>query len=493
MRVFSIITALIVAATLYAFVMERDRLMALAGDAPSDVQANGRGDTQVSEGPDTRVRVMVLQSLAQDVDSAVLLRGETEALRQIEVRSETSGKVISEPLRKGALVEQGQLLCEIDPGTRRVTLAEAEARLAEARANVPTSQARILEAQAAIPAAEANLKQAQARVPEAEAGLATARAKLPEAEARLVEAEARVKEAEINLNAAKKLAESGYAAQTRLANAEAAFEAAKAGVKTALSGLKAAESGIEGAKSQIQNATAGVESARSQVESARAALQSARSGEESAQSGIQAAEAGVASANKEIERVSIHAPFGGLLETDTAELGALMQPGSACGTVIQLQPIKLVGFAPETQVARIETGAMAGARLVDGREVVGQVTFVSRSADPVTRTFRVELEVDNSDLSIRDGQTAEIAIQAEGVKAHLLPQSSLTLDNEGRLGVRIVDEGSKALFQEITLLRDTRDGIWVTGLGAKADVIILGQEYVTDGVAVAPHFEEVTQ
>ncbi|MCT4608048.1 MAG: efflux RND transporter periplasmic adaptor subunit [Pelagimonas sp.] len=491
MRIFSILTALIVAGVLYLFVMERETLLAYANaETPSD-QAAPEGET--TEAATGGVLVMARHSTAQIVDNAVLLRGETEAIRQIEVRSETSGKVVSDPLRKGTLVDQGQLLCEIDPGTRQVSLAEAQARLAEAKANVPTSRARILEAQAAIPAAEANLKQAQARVPEAEAGLASARARLPEAEARLLEAEARVKEAEINLNAAKKLAESGFAAQTRLANAEAAFESSKAGVKSALSALKAAESGIEGAKSQIQNAQAGVESARSQVESARAALQSAKSGEESAQSGIQAAEAGVASAEKEIERVSIHAPFGGLLETDTAELGALMQPGAACGTVIQLQPIKIVGFAPETEVTRIKLGAMSGARLVDGREVAGEVTFVSRRADPVTRTFRVELEVDNADLSIRDGQTAEIAISSEGAPAHLLPQSALTLNDDGQLGVRTVDGNSQALFMPVKLLRDTREGVWLTGLPETVDVILLGQEYVTDGVPVTASFEEVDQ
>jgi multidrug efflux system membrane fusion protein len=136
---------------------------------------------------------------------------------------------------------------------------------------------------------------------------------------------------------------------------------------------------------------------------------------------------------------------------------------------------------------------MSGARLVDGREVAGEVTFVSRRADPVTRTFRVELEVDNADLSIRDGQTAEIAISSEGAPAHLLPQSALTLNDDGQLGVRTVDGNSQALFMPVKLLRDTREGVWLTGLPETVDVILLGQEYVTDGVPVTASFEEVDQ
>nr|WP_276612525.1 HlyD family efflux transporter periplasmic adaptor subunit [Pseudorhodobacter turbinis] len=91
--------------------------------------------------------------------------------------------------------------------------------------------------------------------------------------------------------------------------------------------------------------------------------------------------------------MTLSAPFDGLLETDTAELGALLQPGSSCATVIQLDPIKMVGFLAETDVDKVSVGAMAQARLASGREAVGRVTFLSRSADPLTRTFRVEVTV----------------------------------------------------------------------------------------------------
>ncbi len=683
MRVLPILTAVLVAVTLYALVFERDRLLGFAQeatpaailaedgtatDAPPIVDAAAaeaaeRAAEDADEGglPDGVVRVMAQHSVAEEVDSAVILRGETEALREVEVRAETDGKIVSEPLRRGAFVEAGQLLCEIDPGTRGVSRQEAEARLAEARsrlpesrarlaeaeaqipaarariaeaeagvpaaeaglaearaglpaaqarlieaqarvpeaearlveararvpavearleearARVPEAQARLAEAEARVPAAEAALKEAEARVPAAEAALREAEARAPEATARIAEAEARVREAEINLNAAQSLSQDGFSSQTRLAAAEAVFEASKAQLQTAKSGVEGASAGIEAAKgtvegaraavesaksqvaaakagiasaasqirnaeagvqsaqsdveaakagvqaaqSQLENARAGIETARSQIEGSSAAVESAlsriegaraavisanaqlegalagvesaRSGEENALAGIQAAQAGLAAADKEIERLQVHAPFGGLLETDTAELGALMQPGSACATVIQLDPIKIVAFVPETEVSRVNLGARAGARLTDAREVVGEVTFVSRSADPVTRTFRIELTVANDDLSIRDGQTAEIAIEADGAPAHFLPSSALTLNDEGALGVRTVTTDDTAKFLPVTLVRDTREGVWLAGLPDQVDVITVGQEFVTDGVTVAPSFEEVIQ
>ena len=123
---------------------------------------------------------------------------------------------------------------------------------------------------------------------------------------------------------------------------------------------------------------------------------------------------------------------------------------------------------------------------------MGTVSFVSRSADPTTRTFRVEIEVENADLSIRDGQTAEIGIQADGESAHLLPQSALTLDDAGQLGVRLVRD-ARAAFAPVSVLRDAPDGIWIVGLPAEAEVIVVGQEFVTDGVAVDVTYREASK
>ncbi len=287
---------------------------------------------------------------------------------------------------------------------------------------------------------------------QASAQLIEARARVPEAKARLTQAQAQLSEARINQNASAKLSDSGFASTTRVANAEA-------NVATAL-----------------------------------AAVESARAGLQAAQAGIEAAQAAVATAEKEIERLTITAPFAGLLESDTAELGALLQPGELCATVIQLNPIKLVAFVPETEVARVKLGASATATFATGQSgVTGKVTFLSRSADPTTRTFRVEVEVDNADQAISDGQTVDIQIAGEGTMAHLLPQSALTLNDDGILGIRAVNADAIVEFYPVTLLKDTSKGIWVGGLPESVDVIVLGQEYVIAGVKVDPTYGKLGQ
>jgi multidrug efflux system membrane fusion protein len=413
MKPFPIIVAALVCVTLYFVILDRETLVNFAsGFGPDDsaaVMEEEAGPPVAAEvDSDTRVHVTARRSEAQVAENAVLLRGRTEALRQVDVAAETSGRIVSDPLRAGAFVEEGTVMCEIAPGTRLSALAEAEA------------------------------------------GLATAQARLPEAEAQLAGARAQLAAAEIAANAASRLSESGFGSETRAASATAARE------------------------------------------SALAAIQSAQAGVSQAQSGIRSAEAAVTRAEEEIERLTITAPFSGYLESDTAELGALMQPGALCATIIQLDPIKLVGFVPEAQVDRVELGATAGARLASGRDVTGQVTFLSRSADEQTRTFRVEITVPNPDVTIRDGQTADILIQTEGTSAHLLPTSAMTLNDNGQLGVRVVEDGI-VRFVPVRMLRDTANGVWLSGLPETADVITVGQEFVTDGVEVQVTYEELTQ
>jgi len=424
MRIVPMITAVLVVGFLYFLVFERDRLVAFARSENAEEAAPETTAPQaVPDAPADAVGVVALKSRAREIDTAVILRGQTEADAEVEVRSETSAVVVSAPLRKGHFVETGEVLCRLDPGTRPTALAEAQARLAEAEASLPAAEA--------------------------------AKA---EAEARVIEAEARLNEAQINDNAARQLSEGGFASTTRVA--------------TTLAGVRSAEAGVQAARSGLESARRGIASARS---------------------GIQAAESAIVAAQTEIDRLTITAPFAGVLETDTAELGSFMQQGSLCATVMRLDPIKVVGFVPETDVDRVEVGAQAGARLISGREIVGRVTFLSRSADETTRTFRTEIEVANPDFSIRDGQTAEILIGAEGRIAHLLPASALTLDNLGRLGVRVVDADGIVDFVPVTILRDTMEGVWLGGLPDEADVIVMGQDFVSEGVRVAVTYREAAK
>ena len=87
MRILPLLTALLVSAFLYFLIIDRDTLLALArGESPSEATtATETADAgQQNEAPsDATVGVIAIHSQAKVIDSAVILRGQTEAARQV--------------------------------------------------------------------------------------------------------------------------------------------------------------------------------------------------------------------------------------------------------------------------------------------------------------------------------------------------------------------------------------------------------------------------
>ena len=180
----------------------------------------------------------------------------------------------------------------------------------------------------------------------------------------------------------------------------------------------------------------------------------------------------------------VKAPFDGYLETFSVKEGDYLNTGAVCATIIDPDPMRLIGEVSEKEINFVKVGAKAEAELISGKKVEGVVSFVSTSANKGTRTFRVEIDVKNSDRSIRDGVSAQIAIEGDTILAHKISPSILMLGDAGELGIRTVNEDDQVEFKEIEILEDSIEGIWITGLPKKTRIITIGQEYVFQGQTV---------
>ncbi len=203
-----------------------------------------------------------------------------------------------------------------------------------------------------------------------------------------------------------------------------------------------------------------------------------------AQANLDAAQAAVRQAEIALRQVEIRAPFSGVFDRRDAEIGTYLAPGQPCGTMIELNPLLVVGDAPETEAARLRSGAPAQARLVDGTVLNGRVRYVARDADPQTRTYHLEVAVPNPGNTVRSGLSADLRIAAGAGPAHLVPVSALVLDSAGRQGVRYVQPGGRVGFAPVTVLEETSQGMWVSGLKGSVNVITVGQSFVADGQKV---------
>ncbi|WP_078085184.1 efflux RND transporter periplasmic adaptor subunit [Microbulbifer mangrovi] len=195
-------------------------------------------------------------------------------------------------------------------------------------------------------------------------------------------------------------------------------------------------------------------------------------------------------AQLDVQNLKIRAPFDGLVNSRAVELGDFIRRGEECATILDLDPILVVGEVSESQVANLKPGSTASAQLQLGQLVEGHLRYVSLEAHPVTRAYRVEVAVSNPDSALRSGISARMALPTGEVLAHRINASLLTLDDRGDLGVRILDEEQRVRFVNVRLISDENEGVWIAGLPSSTTLITVGQEYVSEGEKVEVEFEE---
>lgn len=204
---------------------------------------------------------------------------------------------------------------------------------------------------------------------------------------------------------------------------------------------------------------------------------------------LAAAEANLKRAEIDIQRTYVRAPFAGVVEEVHSEVGDYVSPGSACVTVVDLNPMLLVGRVAEKDVHLLKVEQPVTGVLSDGSTIEGPVSFIGAQSDPATRTYAVEIEVPNESYELRSGLTTEIRIPVAEVLAHKISPALFALDDAGKIGVRTVNDDGVVEFHHVTIVRDETDGVWVSGLPVVATLITVGQELVVPGEIVEVDFE----
>ena len=184
------------------------------------------------------------------------------------------------------------------------------------------------------------------------------------------------------------------------------------------------------------------------------------------------------------DRLTLIAPFAGLVDSVNIEQGEWVTSGTPIATILSPDPIIVRAEVSELDIGEVHPGATAKVRLVNGLEMEGTVRFVAREASSDTRTFPVEIALPNADGSIPSGMTAIVDIFATPTRAVKIPRSVITLSEKGEIGVRVVGADSLAQFAAVTIVDDAEDGLVVTGIPDNVRIIVAGQDLVRDGEAV---------
>ncbi len=246
-------------------------------------------------------------------------------------------------------------------------------------------------------------------------------------EARLSEARAVLKQRELEYAARQKLKQEGYVSETQLAEGEALLERARAEVK-------------------------------------RAEL--------------------------DLERMTIRAPFDGNVQDLAVEIGDYLQVGDPVAEFVDNETLLVSGSVSEMERDRLVGNETGEVRLVTGATASGKIRYLAPVADAATRTFKVEVAIDNRERRLPSGVTAELRLPVGTVNAHLVSPALLSLDDDGKVGVKILDAEGRVVFVNADIAASTADGIWLAGLPPVTTFVTVGHGFVADGERVVATPEE---
>jgi multidrug efflux system membrane fusion protein len=193
----------------------------------------------------------------------------------------------------------------------------------------------------------------------------------------------------------------------------------------------------------------------------------------------------LATIEQEITDTHIKAPFKSILEDTFVEVGDVVNVGDKVATVIELNPLKLICDISEKDVPRVKGGAKAQVFLtsLEDKKLTAEVTFISKSADPKTRTYRVELTTTNPEMAIPAGLTARIIFPTNSTHGYLISPAAVSLRDDGIIGVKVVESG-KVIFYPVGIIETKPQGLLVSGLPQKISLITAGGDFVIEGQQV---------
>ncbi len=199
---------------------------------------------------------------------------------------------------------------------------------------------------------------------------------------------------------------------------------------------------------------------------------------------LEAAKTELRRAELDLEYMATRAPFDGALQSRVVEIGDFLKRGDPIATFVDNRTIIVAANVSEFDAQHVAIGESAEARLATGEQVRGKIRYVAPVADEATRTFAVELEIDNQAGQLRAGGTAELFIPAETVYAHRVSPSLLTLDDAGNVGIKIINDDGEVEFVVADIALSTSSGVWLAGLPETATIITVGQGFVNSGAVV---------
>lgn len=207
---------------------------------------------------------------------------------------------------------------------------------------------------------------------------------------------------------------------------------------------------------------------------------------------LEAARTALADIQLDLQHTQIKAPFDGIFEHHYVDVGDSITLGADLAKVIDADPLVLKGFVPQNAVHKVQLTRPVQAQTLSGQGLEGKVRYLAAQADPITRTYALEVAVPNPNHLRLIGSSVTMHVSLGFVPAHFISSAFLSLSTDGALGIKTLEAENKVAFYPIEIVLAESNGVWVSGVPEKATLITVGHGFADVGQQVDPIYPEAS-
>lgn len=214
-------------------------------------------------------------------------------------------------------------------------------------------------------------------------------------------------------------------------------------------------------------------------------IQARENFEKTAPAGLEQARAGLKSAQEAYAQTIIKSPINGVVTARNINPGEMASSAMPVLTVVNLNKVVVQANVSEDQVNELKNGqeVLVKINAVSGESFSGVITNIALASDPQTRAFPVKIQINNPEHLLKPGMFAEVQLPREREESVLIPREAVLVGVE-RSTVWVVKD-SIAQVREVTVgPSDGKKIVIESGLEAGEQVVISGQDNISDGIAV---------
>nr|WP_228550752.1 efflux RND transporter periplasmic adaptor subunit [Endozoicomonas sp. OPT23] len=194
-----------------------------------------------------------------------------------------------------------------------------------------------------------------------------------------------------------------------------------------------------------------------------------------------------------LANTQLRAPVSGVLNERFTEQGDFVDKGKPVATILDLDPLIVSVSLPQGDVGKLTTGDSAKILYLDGQQVTGKIRYISSQSDQGTKTYQVEIAINNPGMAKPAGMSVEAELMLETVTAIKISPALISLSEVGEPGIKWIDSSRHVGFSPIDIVRTEADGLWVTGIPDQARLITRGQGFVREGDLVTVSVDAIPE